>query len=92
MSGDQIKLNLNHQNSLMLYHFFTELTDALRPVLHNPNKTEIDIQFWFEKLFQLRSIINDCIEPGNTVVIQMDKTLLENIQDQLGHTFTKVLQ
>ena len=91
MSVDQIKINLDHQNSLMLYHYFTELTDSLRPILHNPKLTQdqINENFWFEKLLQLRSIINDIIDPGNKFTVQIEFGDIQRLIQNLDKDQTK---
>lgn len=91
MSVDQIKINLDHQNSLMLYHYFTELSDALRPILHNPAiiKDQTNLNYWYEKLFQLRSIINDIIDPGNRFTVQLEFGDIEKLIQDIGKTETK---
>ena len=79
MSVDKIEINLDLNNRLKIYHYFTELLDPLRPILHYPDKLldQIQINYWFEKLFQLRSIINDIIEPGDLIAIQVNKNILD---------------
>lgn len=71
-------MKFDEHNSVVLYHYFKELSDALRPVLNTKNYEGVDQDFWIEKLSELKTIINGIIY-SDQVAPTPEHNDLENI-------------
>ena len=57
-------VNLDRENTLKLYHYCTEIADALRPFLNTPDiYSQADPAFWLPKLTEFKEIIRGMLPP-----------------------------
>lgn len=55
-------MNLTKENSLMLYHYCTSITDELRPLLNTPETIQnINKEYWVTSLTKFKRVIDDVL-------------------------------
>lgn len=55
-------VNLDRENTLKMYHYCTEIADALRPFLNTPDiYSQADPQYWIEKLTEFKTVIDSIL-------------------------------
>jgi hypothetical protein len=55
-------MKLTQENSILLYHYCTEIADALRPILNTKQFDNVDENYWIEKLSEFKNILLQILE------------------------------
>jgi hypothetical protein len=57
-----LEVNLTKENTLKLYHYCTEIADALRPFLNRSNiYSQADPEYWIHKLTEFKAVIDSML-------------------------------
>jgi len=62
-------MEFNKENALKLYHYCTEIADALRPFLNTDQYDKAEPEYWIPKLSEFEKIISDILETPSPIDI-----------------------
>jgi len=54
-------MELTKKDALILYHYCTSITDALRPVLNTDDQSKINNEYWSDTLFRFNNVITNIL-------------------------------
>jgi len=89
-------MELNKENSLHLYHYCSEITDALRPILNTPD-LPINNEYWFDTLLRFRTLIDGILGEKSVEFTKLFTTILNGLlsnpvftpsKKEIGETIT----